>query len=505
MKLSKTDYLIWRECPHNAWLKVHRKDIYNATPLSAFDQGLLDTGNEVDILARDRFPGGVTIERGDAFRTARLVAQRAPVLYQPVFETKQLTTACDILVWNAKTGHYDMYEVKASTSGDDKRAKDELYTYDTAFQAEVLRQNKVPLGRLHVVRLSNQYIRGDNLDIEELFAIDDFTDRAAGVRDEVTHEIDIAHELLSLETSPPAPCGCIYKGRNQHCTTFAHTNPDVPAYGVHDISRIGSSKKKLAALVDRGILRIEDIPDDFELSQLQEHQVSAAKTGRAMIDRDAIAEFLSALAYPLSFLDYETYPAGIPRFPGFGPYHHVPFQYSLHVIDAPGTPLRHNEFLHTERTCPDGPLIAALRRAMPATGSIVTWNQVFEMGINDKLAARNADAGAFLDDVNARVVDLMDVFTTQAYVHPGFRGRTSIKAILPVLVPALTYKTLAIQEGATATAKWNEIVTGKVDAAGAARLRADLLAYCGLDTLAMVEIWRALVREVEGETQRKAS
>lgn len=503
MKLSKTDYLIWRDCPHNAWLKVHRKDVYNAEPPSAFDQGLLDTGNEVDVLARGRFPGGVTIERGDAAGTARLVAARTPVLYQPVFETDHLTTACDILVWNAETSHYDMYEVKASTSGDDKRAKDELYTYDTAFQAEVLRQNKVPLGRLYVVRLNSEYVRGNELDLQELFAIDDFTERAAKVRDEVAHEIDEAHEWQSQAAEPAGPCDCIYKGRNQHCTTFAHTNPDVPAYSVHDITRIGSSKKKLAALIDRGILRIEDVPGDVELSELQDNQVQAAKSGRASIDREAVEEFLSALAYPLSFLDYETYPAGVPRFPGFGPYNHVPFQFSLHIIDVPGGPLRHHEFLHTESTCPDGPLIAALRKVMPAKGSVVTWNQTFEMGINDKLGERNADALDFLDDVNARVVDLMDVFSTQAYVHPGFRGRTSIKAVLPVLVPALTYKTLAIQEGATATAKWNEIVTGKVDAAGAARLRADLLAYCGLDTLAMVEIWRALVREIEGERRRK--
>lgn len=503
MKLSKTDYLIWRDCPHNAWLKKHRRDVYNAKPLSAFDQGLLDTGNEVDVLARDRFPGGVTIERGEAARTADLVAARTPVLYQPVFETDQLTTACDILVWNGETKLYDLYEVKASTSGDDRRAKDELYTYDSAFQAEVLRQNKLPLGRLYIVRLDSTYVRGDTLDVHGLFAIDDFTERAAEVRDEVALEIDTAHEALSSKEPLPAPCGCIYKGRNQHCTTFAHTNPQVPGYSVHDIARIGSSKKKLAQLIDRGIMRVEDVPDDIELSELQQTQVHAAKTKRTAIDHEAVAEFLAALSYPLAFLDYETYPAGVPRFAGYGPYHHVPFQFSLDVIERAGAKMRHFEFLHTDTSCPDAPLIAALRRTLPASGSVVTWNQVFETGINDKLAERNPDDGEFLHDLNARVVDLMDVFSTQAYVHPQFRGRTSIKAILPVLVPQLSYKTLAIQEGATATAKWNEIMTGKVDAVGAAKIRADLLAYCGLDTLAMVEIWRVLEGTIEG--RRKAS
>jgi hypothetical protein len=74
------------------------------TTLSDFDQGLLETGNEVDALARDLFPGGVLVARGDVAGTARLVSERTPVLYQPVFETDRFTTACDILVWNGARG-----------------------------------------------------------------------------------------------------------------------------------------------------------------------------------------------------------------------------------------------------------------------------------------------------------------------------------------------------------------------------------------------------------------
>jgi hypothetical protein len=492
MKLSKTDFLIYRDCPHNAWVKLHQPDVYRAKPLSAFDLGLLETGNEVDDLARSLFPGGTAIARGDAATTRRLVAARTLVLYQPVFETEHFTTACDILVWNATSERFDLYEVKASTSGDDKRGKDDLYTHDLAFQVEVLRQGLIPLGRQFIVRLDSDYVRGADLDVPALFAIDDFTDRVAEIREAVTVEMDTAHDVLASERPLTSPCNCMTKGRSAHCTTFAHTNPDVPDYSVHDITRIGASKKKLARLIDAGVLAITDVPDDIELSETQSNQVRAAKTGRATIDAAAIANFLSGLAFPLSFLDYETYPAAVPRFPGYGPFHHIPFQLSLHVVERPGATPVHHEFLQTDATCPDAGVIAALERAMPRRGAILTWNQSFEKGINDKLAYRNPHAAALLADVNARIVDLMDVFSSQAYVHPGFRGRTSIKAILPVVVPTLSYKALAIKEGATATTRWNEIVTGQVDAATAAKIRTELLAYCRLDTLAMVEIWQAL-------------
>jgi hypothetical protein len=54
-------------------------------------------------------------------------AERASVLYQPVFETGRYIAACDIIVWNALAHVYDLYEVKSSTTGTDKRAKEEVF------------------------------------------------------------------------------------------------------------------------------------------------------------------------------------------------------------------------------------------------------------------------------------------------------------------------------------------------------------------------------------------
>ncbi|HRY62573.1 MAG TPA: hypothetical protein P5056_02280, partial [Candidatus Paceibacterota bacterium] len=64
--ISKTDYIIYRECHKNAWYKRHRPDVYFASELSAFEKNIIETGNEVDVLARGLFPDGVTVEgRGE--------------------------------------------------------------------------------------------------------------------------------------------------------------------------------------------------------------------------------------------------------------------------------------------------------------------------------------------------------------------------------------------------------------------------------------------------------
>ena len=504
MKLSKTNYLVYRDCAHNAWVKVHRPEVYHAGPLSVFEQAIIETGNDVDVRARDLFPGGVLIRRGDAAGTAELVAARTPVLYQPVFETGRYTTACDILVWNGTHGAYDLYEVKASTSGEDRKAKDDLYTHDIAFQALVLRENGVPLGRLHLVRLNGDYVSDGALDLARLFTREDFTDRVAPILERVAAEMDAAHDLIQLPALPPPPCACIYKGRSSQCTTFAHINPDVPDYSVHDLTRIGLSAKKLRSLVDAGILAIADVPADFELTVPQRHQVEAAQRRRPFVDLAPLAAFLDGIRYPVAFLDYETYPCALPRFAGYAPFNHIPFQFSLHVVEHPGAQAVHREFLFTGTGCPDAPFVAALKAALPADGAIIAWNKPFEKGVNAKLAERLPAEQADLAAINDRVVDLMDVFTEQMVVHPGFRGKTSIKWVLPALVPRLSYKGLAIQEGATAAETWNAIVTGELEPDEACAAARNLLAYCGLDSLAMVEIWRALLAIVAAREFREA-
>lgn len=169
-----------------------------------------------------------------------------------------------------------------------------------------------------------------------------------------------AFEFL-IRPQPSGPCDCIYKGRSAHCTTFEVNNPDVPSYSVHDISRIGSSKKKLATLIELHVLAIQDVPDYFELSDIQSRQVQCSKSGREAVDPDAIEALLSGYQFPLAFFDYETYPAAIPRFRGYGPFDQIPFQFSLDVLPTADGEVRHFEFLDTAPGAPDPRLVEALQ------------------------------------------------------------------------------------------------------------------------------------------------
>jgi len=99
----------------------------------------------------------------------------------------------------------------------------------------------------------------------------------------------------------------------------------------------------------------------------------------------------------------------------------------------------------------------------------------------------------FFNEVNESTVDLMKIFSDYLYVHPDFKGRSSIKKVLPVIVPEMSYASLGIGDGMTATISWYRAVKWEaMDAETRQKVFDDLEKYCELDTLAMVEIFNKL-------------
>jgi hypothetical protein len=196
----------------------------------------------------------------------------------------------------------------------------------------------------------------------------------------------------------------------------------------------------------------------------------------------------SSLEYPLYFLDYETFNPAIPLFDGYSPFDHITFQYSLHILSKDGD-LEHFEYLHTEKTDPIPHLLNSLREHIKDEGSVVVWNKGFEGGRNKRMGNLYPKYEDFCKGMNDRLFDLMDVFRENLYDDPKFKGSYSIKSVLPVLVPELSYESLDIRNGAMAMASWYDFVfKDEKDE----RVIDDLLKYCKLDTLAMIRVFEEL-------------
>ena len=523
MRLTKTDYVLFRECPHNAWAKKWKPDVYYALPLSDFEQHLMEAGNIVEKEARKRFPDGVLIEEiGDESlsKTETLLKAGTETIFQASFSDGLLYAAVDILK-QKKDGSLALYEVKASNSskedsddeaeldneGDEvvdfrdpkalekykKKLLKDPHVFDLAFQVYLTRKVGYKVNEAYLIRLNKHYVRAGAIDLQRLFVVEDVLPLIDEIMPSVEKEIEALREFLSSPKAPLGACSCVYKGRSKHCTTFSLHNPEIPKYGIHDLTAIGKSPKRLNELVESRIFEIMDIPDDFEFGKKIKKQVEIHKRGRAQIDVEAIQAELGTLQFPLYFLDYEAFNPAIPRFSGYRPYQQIPFQFSLHRLDSKGAELVHEEFLYTGNEDPSPLLVDALEKTIGKVGSILVWYKPFEEShVNKRLAIRLPERAEFLSSVNARMFDLMTIFSKQLHIHPDFHGSASIKKVLPVLCPELSYKELDIGNGSEAMNTWNKLVTEGAADDERVEIEKAMREYCGLDTYAMYAIWKVL-------------
>lgn len=494
MTISKTTFQDYLYCAKNVWLKLHKPELLEKFALSEFEKNLVEQGNEVESYARNLFPGGIeVVETGERAveETVRFMAAKVSTIFQATFIVDGFIARNDALSWNEKNNNWDLYEVKGTNSVNDT-GNDHNHLDDLAFQASVLRRSNIPVGQYFLVHLNKEYVRVGELEFSELFTIENKTEEINARLPLVEQQMETAKAYLTNEKEPPPGCECIYQGRSRHCTTFKYSNPEVPDYSVHDLSRIGASKKKLGMLVEQKIYEIENVPEDMELSDIQTNQIAVHRRGKSIINIGGIREELEQLIFPLYFLDYETYAPAIPTFSGYRPYQRIPFQFSLHILETPDGELSHVEYLHIEASDPSPHVAKLLDESIGPRGTVIAWNKSFEAGVNREIGQRLPKYKATMERINNMLYDLMDVFKKQHYVHPAFRGSTSIKKVLPALVPELSYKDLDIHEGGQASNSWWEMISPATREEDSKKIARDLKIYCGMDTYAMYAVWKEL-------------
>lgn len=469
--LTKSEFLSFLACEKDAWLGRHRPDAFERPPPGDFDRLLIADGYAVENVARSMFAS-----RPDC----------ADFAFQVEITDGRCLARADI-VRTLPDGRIGIFEVKSSSS-----AKDHIA--DACFQRIVAERAGYSVAGSFVVHVSKDYRRKGELDPSAILLSVPVDDEIAAMRVEIEAGIDRALAIMAQQEIDETGCGCLLKSRAQRCAAFEYLNPDIPHPSAHVLPRMGG--KRLATLVEEGRLAIKDVTAT-DVTSAQAPILEALQSGEPIIDRAALRTFLQRLAFPLYFYDYETAGAAIPMADGHGPHEQIPTQFSCHILHADGN-LTHTEFL-AEGYGDEGALVTALRAAIGPEGSLIVWNESFEKACNTRMARLLPSEAPFLEDLNRRTVDLMVPFQKH-FVHPGFVGSTSIKKVLPVLCPHLSYEGMAVSDGTAAILAFREMADTK-DSSQRKALRRHLLDYCRLDSLAMVEIYRVVAdaaREVSG-------
>jgi hypothetical protein len=343
--------------------------------------------------------------------------------------------------------------------------------------------------------MNGEYVRQGDIDVEQLFVITDVTEEIESRMEKTGEQI---YEAIQYLESIPVPSLAEYCMENKLDCRFIQLHfTDLPDYTVFDIVRLAHDKRR--QLLSAGIIDIRHVPEDFKLSEKQRQQIQAAKLDQIMVQREKLAKCIDGWQYPLHFLDYETFSYAIPQFDGVRPFQQMCFQYSLHTIDEPGGEMTHQTYLaRDDEPNPPRALAESLKRALSGEiGTVFVWYESFEKTRNSEMAEMFPDLAPFFEEVNAHTCDLMKVFSENLYVDPKFKGRSSIKKVLPVLRPNLSYKELGIGDGLTASISWFRAATwDTLSDEERKRIFDDLEKYCEMDTRAMVEIYDELVNVV---------
>jgi hypothetical protein len=452
---------------------------------------MLDMGTEVGELARHRYPGGALVTAGYRQTEAALAQTAAlvqdltvPAIFEAAFLHGGVLVRADILerlrTPEGQPYGWRLIEVKSST-----KVKD-VHLEDLAVQSTVIQGAGLTLVSVCLMHINTGYLYRDGaIDLKELFAIQDLSETVARRRAEVPERLAMMNRML-LE--PQAPF--IEPDRHCHtpyeCPFWEHCTKDKPARWIHYLP---GSKHVVGQLTEMGVATIDEIPDGTKLSQVQRR----VKENVEWIS-ERLGPMLKAVQYPVHHLDFETVMLAVPRFSETRPYQALPVQWSNHIEQATGE-LSHEDFLHKGESDPRKVLAEALLESLRDRGSICVYSP-YEKSVIEQLAETLPSLRTALQALVKRIWDLHPIVRDH-YYHPRFEGSYSLKEVLPALVPSLAYDDLAIKEGGHAASQYYRMVFIETDWVERATIEEALLLYCARDTLAMVELRRALKEKAE--------
>lgn len=493
--ISKSRFTNYLQCPRLGYMSCFPSRF--AALAGPFDWATLDrieTGNRAGRLACDLFPGGVLI--GHVKDLSKALSETATVmadpgvntLYEAAFASAGLLSRADILLKNPDDT-VELIEVKATNEIKKK------HVADVAFQIEVMERAGLAISSASLLHFNPDYVHpgGDVYDPEDLFTVEDITSKARRYqREELPGQLDAMLRQLAL---PDVPYVRVKNGCKGDCVYYRQVcGVGLPS---HPICELGGNHPKLFAALDAaGLGSLEEIPDDFPGLAPDHYLVlQAIKSNGLHLECGTLKDLSETIPLPACFVDFETYNPGFPLYEGMRPYQHICFQWSLHFLREDGT-IEHDDFLQADGLDPRRNFASALISAVEKVSPVVVYNKTMESSRLKELARDFPDLGDDLLAIDSRIVDLLDYVRLSCY-HPDFHGSRSLKKVTPILAPNLSYEDLDLKGGTEAMEAYATIIAPETTGEERERLKRDLRTYCGVDTLATVEIYKRLSREAQ--------
>jgi hypothetical protein len=497
---SKSKLMALRQCPKRLWLEVHRSDLRED---SAATKASFRVGYHVGDIAQriyDPEKSGATIDVqhegfARAFERSTELLHSPQIIFEAGFSAGGALAFADVMLPEQKNGKsiWHMVEVKSSTSVKD------YHRDDVAVQVFVAKAAGVSLESIVLAHIDSSWVYPGDEDYRGLLKECDLTAEAFSRTEEVEGWIAEAQRVVAQTTEPAIDTG-------NHCNSpfecgfyrYCSRNKLKPTHPLDWLPRFSSAKVK--ALAAQGVSDIAGVPDKL-LNAKQQRVKEHTLANTVFFDADGATADLVSSSFPAYFLDFETIQFAVPIWKGTRPYQQITFQFSLHTLAATGR-LTHTGFLDLSGNNPSEPFAQELIAACGIQGSVFVYNAGFEKGRIRDLAERYPLLSEPLLAINERVVDLLPI-ARERYYHPSQQGSWSIKKVLPAVVPSLRYDALdGVQDGGMAMDAFLEGIHPDTSVERKTQIEQQLLAYCELDTYAMVRLWQVFAGRTDLELLR---
>ena len=462
--LSKSRYTAFCQCPKNFWLKVFNPEesIVDAGVQARFEQGNV-VGDLAMQLYGDFKEAHAELPDGK-LDLGKMVEQTRQWMKEGVeniaeasfsFEYNEMSQYCAVDILRKTADGWAIYEVKSTSFPEfnGQEAKLEKYAPDIAYQKWVLTQCGVNVTGTYLVCLNSDYVRQGDLDIQQLFVVNDMKTMVDNEYLKVQPRVTQAMKVINSEQEPDLDLSeCCMKPYGCAFWSYCKRQHGVSSPSVFDLYGVGFSFKKKLDSYHQGRITFEDLRST-SIGPIQNMQIEAALTGKEFINPAGIRKFLEKITYPIYFLDFETMQDAVPQYDGAKVYAQITFQYSLHIKERPdeireshndGRTLRmkvgkqpiHKEYLAlSDGKDPRRALAEQLCKDIPKDACTLAYNKTFEYNRICELAKLFPDLSDHLTNIAEHIIDLIDPFRAGDYYVPAMGGSFSIKSVLPALFP----------------------------------------------------------------------
>lgn len=478
--LSKSKLISHLQCEKKLWLSTYKSG------QAKHDQAALtrmERGNILGAVARSIFPGGSLVDTNDrssaVAKTKSLLKTNSGPIYEAAFTYDGIQVFIDILV--PEEDGYHLIEIKSATEVSTQ------HIIDTAIQVWVAERTGAKINRASVGFINNKFVYPGEKKYDGLFKLKDISNDISTYSPIIEGWVRSARDILS-NSDPLIPIGKQCKSPfecefQDYCKSLV---PNLPKYPLSDLKL---KKLDLKKLEDKGYTNLLEVPIELVEDPKKARLHRSILSGENYVSENAKTE-IDAIPYPRYYLDFETIAHGLPEWPGTRPYQQIPFQWSCHIEHSDGH-IEHQEFLAEPTQDPRKDCMTSLMSLFDGFkhGSMIAYHAGFEKRILRDLAKLYPETQLLFNSICNQTYDLLPICRNNFY-NRDMHGLWSIKHVLPAIAPDLNYQALEIANGQMAQTAFVKMCAEGLSGDEIIKLRADLLKYCKLDTLAMVKIVR---------------